>query len=503
MIRLATPWLVVAAATPVLLAAWVYHPITRSYFYADDFVCLTSIVNDGFLRFVVRPFAGHNLLARNLVFYASHRLFGLHAELFFWTVLATHLLNVWLLFRVLQTLTASPALACLGAALWGTSPLHSGTLEWYSVFGQVLVATSLLAVLEPLTRLAATGAAVPARTACLWYVVVLLGTTCFGVGIGIALAFPAALFLMVPTAWRQPGVRAAYLALPLVTLAVYFALRRLASLVEPLSLDEILAVPGPGRVAPALAMLRELVTFAAAAFPRSFFFSATSYPDEASRLTLALFGAGVGVLSWRGGAATRRNAAAMTSLCLGAYFAIGLGRGFMARGAASLTFWATASRYHYVATIPIAVLACLALREVGRLPWLRTVPRVPLLLAAFVVGGYGFVHADFRLADYSSFRREFEEDLQGIVAEIHARPAGTTAYLENGTSLPQFLGPMPRRRLFPGRAAVFVLGYPDAMLDGRQARFLEPDPSVVAWYAGWPGTPLARLLVNPAAVRQR
>jgi hypothetical protein len=60
---------VAAALVPVLLAAWVFHPITRGYFFADDFNCLLSIANDGFLRFVLRPFGGHNLLVRNVVFY--------------------------------------------------------------------------------------------------------------------------------------------------------------------------------------------------------------------------------------------------------------------------------------------------------------------------------------------------------------------------------------------------------------------------------------------------
>jgi hypothetical protein len=127
-----TGWGTVAAALPVLLAAAVYFPVTRSYFFADDFNCLLSIRNDDFLRFVLRPFAGHNLVVRNLVFYGSARFFGLRADLFFWQVLLTHLLNVWLLFRVLHALTASRLLASGGAALWGTSPVQLGTLGWYA-----------------------------------------------------------------------------------------------------------------------------------------------------------------------------------------------------------------------------------------------------------------------------------------------------------------------------------------------------------------------------------
>ena len=165
--RSARPWPAVAAAAivPVALAAWVYFPITRSYFWADDFVCLASIRNDGFLDFVLRPFGGHNLLVRNLAFYVSYQLFGLEAGRYFWTVLLTHLLNVFLLFRILRNLTRSLTLACFGAALWGTSPVDYGALGWYAVYGQVLAATLLLVVLDQLTALAADGRLPTVRTA--------------------------------------------------------------------------------------------------------------------------------------------------------------------------------------------------------------------------------------------------------------------------------------------------------------------------------------------------
>src|SRR5262249_1172717 len=154
---------------PVALAAWIYFPITRAYFYADDFTNLVSIVNDGFLPFVLRPFGGHNLLVRNLAFYGSFHLFGLRADLFFWTALLTYRLAVWLLVRVGRKLAGSLTVACVGAVLWGTSPVNDGTLAWYSVYGQVLASTILLVVLERVTARARAGGAVDGRTAGVWY----------------------------------------------------------------------------------------------------------------------------------------------------------------------------------------------------------------------------------------------------------------------------------------------------------------------------------------------
>jgi hypothetical protein len=49
------PLVVIALA----LTAWVYWPITRVYFFADDFVHFADLQSNGVLRFVLRPFGGH------------------------------------------------------------------------------------------------------------------------------------------------------------------------------------------------------------------------------------------------------------------------------------------------------------------------------------------------------------------------------------------------------------------------------------------------------------
>src|SRR5262249_44991187 len=222
------------------LSAWVYFPITRVYFHADDLLHLLTIADEGPLAFILKPFGGHAYLARNVMFVASYDLFGLRSEAYYWVVLLTHLLNVALLFATLHAFTRSALLACFGAALWGTSPLAVGTIGWYSVYGHAMVATILLIVLGQLTRLVASDSPLTTRTAGLWYVLLLLGVVSFGTGIGVAFAFPAVLFLLMPSAWRRPGLRAIWITLPLVTLAVYFVARRAYLLIAPLPVTELL-----------------------------------------------------------------------------------------------------------------------------------------------------------------------------------------------------------------------------------------------------------------------
>ena len=492
--RAPVPWPVLAAAIPLVLTLMLYWPLTGSFFWADDFMCMRSIVDDGFVRFVFRPWGGHNLLVRNLVFYTFWHLFGLHAAPYFWVVLLTHLLNVWLLFRVLQRLTGSAMLACFGATLWGTSPLAAGVLAWYAVFGQALVATILLGILDRLAALSRSGAPVRARTAWIWYGLLLLGSVTFGEGIGVALAFAAVLFAMQPAAWRRPRLRAAYFALPLVTLAVYVACRHLYPLfVEPLSPEELNAHPAGIEAMPqVLAAVAALVAFSASEYVRNFFSAAGAYPDRATPPVVAVLAAGLGLLCWRGSPETRRTAVAMASLCVGVYLSIAIGR-----SGGDLIRTVTQQRYHYVAAIPIVILVCLALQEIGRIGWLARVPRVPLLLGALVVWTWGFTRSPYRVELHAGPRRVVDMAVSSIDLEVSRVPKGQIAYLENGANARTILGPVGRDIEFPGRAAIFLLAHDGDQVNGRTVRFIVRDPAVLAHYRQRPDSPLARLLASP------
>ena len=195
--------------------------------------------NEKTLVFLLKPFGGNAFLIRNLVFLASYHLFGVDPVAFHWTIFVTHLLNVALLFGVLRAMTGSSWLACLGAAVWGVSPLARDTLDWYAAFGHVLVGTALLLVLRSVIRIDAGGGRIPARAAIAWFALLLAGSTCYGPGIGAALVFPVALVLLLPAAWRQPGVRLAFLALPPVTLGLYFVLQYVYKQIGTLSIQEL------------------------------------------------------------------------------------------------------------------------------------------------------------------------------------------------------------------------------------------------------------------------
>jgi hypothetical protein len=487
---------------PLALSAWVYFPITRVNFFADDFAHLASIESDGLLPFLLSPFGGHNYLVRNIIFLACWHLFGLHAPAYYVTALLTHLLNVGLLFGTLRAFTRSALLACFGAALWGTSPLCVGALSWFSVYGHVLAATVMLFVLRQVAWLAAEGEVPTTRTACLWYGLLLAGTTCFGIGVGVALVFPIVLFLVLPETWTFPRLRTSWLVLPAVALGLYFAFRRLYPLVAPLSyqenLTEYIAVHALPVTPP---MLVHLLGFSIAGTTLSAFLPPSSYPSPAASAAIAGYLCGLGVLFWRGDGAARRTTIAMTALAAAIYVLIATGRsGTYAMFSISAASAGRVARYHYAGSLPIAIILCLILQQLGRLPAFGAIPAPLALVAGLGAIVYGAVLHPLSIQLYNASPQYLQKTIDGIIAEVHAQPPGSSVYLENERAPGYILGPAIPNALFPGRAGVFVLFERSDQIDGRTVRFVERDPEVAQYYAVRPDTRLARLLVSPGDV---
>ncbi|MEO8605604.1 MAG: hypothetical protein ABI629_23750, partial [bacterium] len=214
-------------------------PILANYFRGDDFFNLYRAVNDQpWWHFLLRMHGGHLLMTRNAVFILCYQAFGTDPRPYFALVLLTHLLNVGLVYRAACLLTARWPIACLAAGLWGTAPANFGTLGWYSVYGQVLATSACLWVLS---RLAACRAGGTARSGepLAWALALLLGSTCFGTGIGFALIMPAVAWLLLPP---SPLRRRAALALGAVACAVpllYLAAKSAAAALFALPADQL------------------------------------------------------------------------------------------------------------------------------------------------------------------------------------------------------------------------------------------------------------------------
>jgi hypothetical protein len=487
---------------PLALTVWVYYPITRVFFFADDFVHQAEIINERALVFLLKPFGGQAFLGRNLVYLGLYHLFGPDPVALQRIVLLTHLVNVVIAFAALRAFTGSAWLACLGATVFGASPLVTGTLGWYAAFGHVLVGTILWGVLLGVARAIASDRVPPTRTVAGWCALLLVGATCYGPGMGVACAFPVTAVVLLPAIIRRPRVLATLLALPVATLALYVGLRWAYTRIGQLPLEEILqqklAMSGFQHIPP---LFGHLLGYSLAGTLLGFFLK--TYPGWSASLAVVAFAGGLAFVAWRGSAVSRRTVLAMVLLWLGAYLVIAAGRAHIyALFNMSPAVSAMMGRYHYAGLIPLVVGVCVTIQVIvrtlgpGRLPAVA----VPGLLLA--VWMFGYVHRHAQIDEHPLAHDWFLSTRQGIAAAVAAAPPGTV-YLENGTTPRFVLGPALPDRLFPGRAGVFLLSHPSGRLDGRDVRFIERDPEVLGQYAAEPESLLGRLLVAPADVPAR
>jgi hypothetical protein len=478
--RITRHWLILPALT---FSAIVYYPVTHGYFYLDDFLNLYHIVNDEPWRYLVRENGGHVLLSRNTLFYLTFQLAGPRPELFYWSAFATHLLNVGLLFLVIARLTGRPGLAAFGAAFWGISPLNEGALGWYSVYGHAVVGTALLVVLAQASRCVANRQAPSKWQRRLWYVLALVAATSFGTGVAIAMLLPFALFLILTPLVRRPPL----LSLVVVVPAVYFALTRLYEYTARADAPARSIVGSLLSSVPAVVELFARIAGFGVSRWLTGFILPTPTPRLGWYLTLAAVSVAVLIAAWYVSPPVRRQIAACALLTAGAYGIIALGRGPLMQIAADALIQAL-TRYQYVAPIPLTIILCLVLAQLGG----RIDPRLGFvaLVTWYIIAGVGYARSGFVIDVHDTERQQTRQVLASIRAAIDAQPPGTTVRIKNAP-----FPPIPLQTFVPGWAGAFTIFYPDNVVDGRRLEFVEPGKHVFAAHRH--GRRIRHILVMP------
>jgi hypothetical protein len=478
------------------LTGLVYVPILSNYFHADDFYYL-YVLNDGRpIEFLFTPHGGHMLVVRNAVFALCHALFGTDPLGYFAVVLATHFVNVLLLFALIRALTGNLRLACFGAALWGMCPVNEGSLGWYSVYGHVLAATLVLWVLLEVVR--APGA--PARwwKPWLWYAALLLASMSFGVGMAVAMAFPVVIALLLPPRFRV--ARRVAWSLPLVIVALYRLVlwlhTRAATTADPTAFGLVDMAIDLWWIIPPTAV--HLLNGGIAYLLLWPFNIDVAYPSRLAYATAVLFYAGALTAAVGGSPTRRRQLAACAVIAAAAYGMIAIGRGpilpSLALSPDSAAKW---HRYQYLGTLPLAVVACLILEWLARRLELRARwadacfgAWLGFCAAAYVHSGHTIDHHDGDRADTAAFR-----------AAIYRRV--NTHHDDDG---PVYITNMPFGAIgfmgmhwtaFPGWVAMFIAYFPDDVVSGKRIVFVEPDLATIeAVRHERAGTRTARLLAK-------
>jgi hypothetical protein len=488
-------WLGVAAvAVPVGAAGLAYHRIPGCYFFADDFFDFLQVADAGTYHFVLSPMAGHVLLARNAIQALYWHVFGLDAAPYFWSVLLTHLLNVWLLFRLVRAVTGRLDAAAAAATLWGVSPLHVEPLAWYAVYGQVLTATVALAILAD----AATLGDRPLGTGRLlaWGGLLLVGSTCFGTGLGIAVATPVALLVALPRVWTRPRTVVLLGTIPIAAVVFYLGLRAFArSQGEGSLVNDALVAIALGSVRPVPGMLLHLVRFSVLHLVAGPMMAPGADPVTASWPVLGLVGAGVvGVLATARGAC-RRWTLAVLLLVGGVYGAIAFGRAnFSSLLGHGLVQPAETLRYHYAGSAMVAAVLGIVLGAARRgAPVLLS---RAICLAVVVLQPVALVRAPLPIDTHADVRTTVAREVGRVDAALAVAPPDVPPRLPNTSLPPRVVGIFGQMQI-PGIAALLVLFRPPDQLEDRGVRFLEPDPGVRATFVPPRSRRLSRLLEAP------
>jgi hypothetical protein len=489
---------VVVVGVVALASVVVYRNVLRSYFWSDDFVWFYLLGDSSLTEFLLTPIGGHTLVARNALLALTHAVAGLDPRPYFALALAIHALNVALLFRILWHVTGRTALAGLGALAWGTCPAASETLAWYSAHAEVAATACVLIAFDRVAARVGNDDPLGSRDLGWIGVWLALGSAFFGTTIAVAIVLPIAIAALSPRTMTEGHGRRAVLTAAGTTIALYALLQTIATWVYGTPLIPLTTARWfVARTWPAVTTFVELLRVGTASIVLGAWWSASPRPDHVSWVVL-LVAAGVvvaGVAAGRG--YERRVVLGFAVVALGNYALIAA-----ARGPEAEPFWrrtpaevAASLRYHYMAQAFLVATLSTSLAALAR----RVSPAACSALAIVfsVLLLVGVARHGVRVDLHDAARREIEEKLGRLQAEIATTRAGETLHIENEPVAA--FGWMPNTVIpLPGLAALFVIAFPPDEVDDARIRFVERDPRELERFRDRGGR-LGPLLEPPAA----
>jgi hypothetical protein len=493
----------------LLITAVVHWPLLDYSFVNDDYIHLYRVSLDSFPQFLLRTHGGHLLGVWRGIFWVYDAAFGLRTELWFGAVIATHLVNVALLYGSLRCLTGRATLAGGISALWGVSPLAHGTLSWLSVYPNVLLTTWVLWTLYEVVRVARRELDPSPVTALRWLLLMLAAANSFGIGLGIALAFPFVCSLLVSGSEMRGKLLLPIFAL-LVVVPIEFGVVGGSSAGSDMAgLSDWLFSSSRIWLVHIIPSFARLVGYGVSSASVGPLLALDPHADhmlvvgplagmslEISQfiigaLALAVLGA-LAVLFIRADSRTRREVAAFALLVLASYGPVAVGRWWQPLA------WVQ-PRYHYLGSALVWLAICPLL---GALPQVSLRLRRRLTAVALVWIGLATFWSfqavsDFAWGDSQVERRRFTVASDRIEKEILAVAPGDTAYVPNRNFR---VIPQNSKEQFPGWAGLFVILHPENEFRGRYVRFVETDAELLTQVRLSGGPRMRELLVSESTI---
>lgn len=134
------------------MTAFIHKDSFNGYFFQDDWFTLkissTKNILDIFQFFIPRQdVIYYRPLGMQIPFYILKSLFGINPLAFHIVTLATHALNIVLVYLLINTLVKKSRLALIAALTYATSAVHFIPFYWFSIYSFVLGPTAFFAAL--------------------------------------------------------------------------------------------------------------------------------------------------------------------------------------------------------------------------------------------------------------------------------------------------------------------------------------------------------------------
>jgi hypothetical protein len=321
-----------------------------------------------------------------------------------------------------------------------------------------------------------------------WAIVLLVGATCFGLGLAMALASPLVTWLLLPPSYARTVLVRAFAAVALATPMLYFGVQSLYGALYGGGVNQIPDINPIASAGMIAAVTANLALAGISGLCLGSFGESGPLPNPTSLLVGALVAVGLVVVALRSSRRTRSRIAAYLILTLACYGSIAVARMAPLHRVSAA---AREPRYHYVALLPATLLVCEVVGAAAGL--LATLQAPVLIVAALATPALSWQPRRLALYDPAPARQE----TQGITARIHALaavPSDAPVCLPNQAfSSLDFVANV--RLEFPGWAAVYAIFEPDDTIAGRHIYFVERNREVLQIASR--GRRSASLIVSP------
>ena len=470
--------MLVISITAVLIAN---VQVLSSFFSNDDFLHFYQISNWNPLEFVFYPYGGHVFIFKHTIFYLMFKLFGMNSVAYFSIVLLTHLGIACVLYKIIYLLTEKPLIAAAATMIWGVCPVNYATLAWYCTYGQVLVGFFFLLFLYDLLRIEKGKMIFSVNIIIRWLIYLFLMATSLGNGLAIACLSPLAIVIILWKSNQKWKIAASTLPAIAIILVLYIFKE---SIYYYFSGEVYHITP----LAPSAALNNYKIIlewfirmvaysiYCMAAFPMLFFSSITGYPTAVFFISIPIVILFIALF-------LHSKEYQRHYLVLGIFFVtlIGLtayGRAFFY----NIFGWPMSSatllaRYYYVILINVILILSLMASELDDLFPKLAKPMLSFVLIVIALSIYPSINLAKKMAIMNrSFNdhKIYFNTIMDLEKTIKASPEGSSVFIDNKMNEQIFIF-LPSDTDFPGKAAIFAIGFPHNTVEGRRVYFVEND----------------------------